>query len=360
MTNEPYPSFVSFSLDDDNHEIDDRSEMTGSCYSDDLLQHEDDFGINLTADPYYYHTLNGPHHTFPQKHEHLELKLQIARQQEKLDILSSKLSQMEVENEALKSEKAGLVDELILAHQKQPISIHELSSGEANANAGPIKLLIDVNANLMKENARLHAVADITRKSFQTHIKDSRISSDKKKKTIEMLQREVRVLRRASCARKSALSERTAKTSLRSSFTGSVIEDLSVDSSPKKNFLEPGPEEEIKFSTSGDDWVIKREEIEAADYDSIRKRVTRRKSVDCMLNKKTKQTFVDESARNCDKSGGIEVNETHRPRPVDRRHTITGEISGRRSEDKSEGLLVDFGETPKPQSIYKRWSSLNW
>jgi len=116
------------------------------------------------------------------------------------------------------------------------------------------------------------------------------------------------------------------------------------------NFFEPGPEEEIKFGTSGDDWIIKGEEIEAADYDSVRKRVARRKTVDCMLNNETKQTFVNESARNCDKSESFEVNETHRPRPVGRRHTITGENSGRRSEEKSEGLLFDFGETLKPQS----------
>ena len=113
------PSWVCFSLDDLNQENDDRSKLTGPYYGDDLSQ-EDDFGAKLATDPFYYRTLDGSHHSRAENQGQLDLKLKIARQQEKLDMLSSKLSQCEVENEALKAEKAVLVDELALSVQEQP------------------------------------------------------------------------------------------------------------------------------------------------------------------------------------------------------------------------------------------------
>ena len=77
------PSSVCFSL---NRENDNRSELTGPCYDDGLSQ-GDEFGVNLAADPYYYHTLDGSHPPQTENQELLDLKLQIGRQQEELEIL---------------------------------------------------------------------------------------------------------------------------------------------------------------------------------------------------------------------------------------------------------------------------------
>lgn len=347
MSSSAFPSFIQFSIEDRHQETDDRSELTGSCYSDDLSR-EDEFGIKCAADPYYYHTLCHDSHSFlPEKQELLKLQLQISRQQEKIDILSSKLSECETENEVLKAENKALLDALPLAAQEETTKRAELPLLEANGNndnAGPLKMLVDLNANLTTENARLQAIVGITRKSFKSHINESRLYSNKCKQTIKDLQRgngELPQQRGPPCACKlfkRSLSSHTAETSLRSSFTQSIMEDWPLDLSLQ------GDSEE---SAEGD-------EIEAANNSRIvAKRATRRKTMDCILSEETKQAFfVNESAE--DETEDVRANETRRPtRAMVRRHSVQECTDNRKVDD----LLVDFGETRRPRSAAKRWSS---
>lgn len=189
MTDIPPSSVSIYGQEDDNG-----SELTGPLYSDDDLSLTDDFGIKLAADTYYYHTLDGQHAPAAERRELLELRMQIIRQQEKLDILSSKLSQSGDENEALRAEKKVLVNELH-AIQEKSISTPSCCFSNTDNDGESMLTSAPTNAKLMADNSRLQVVTNVLRKSFQSHIKESRIKCDKDKKTIETLQREIELLK---------------------------------------------------------------------------------------------------------------------------------------------------------------------
>eukprot|EP00579_Thalassiosira_antarctica_P031480 CAMPEP_0202032978 /NCGR_PEP_ID=MMETSP0905-20130828/65809_1 /ASSEMBLY_ACC=CAM_ASM_000554 /TAXON_ID=420261 /ORGANISM="Thalassiosira antarctica, Strain CCMP982" /LENGTH=388 /DNA_ID=CAMNT_0048596861 /DNA_START=68 /DNA_END=1234 /DNA_ORIENTATION=- len=383
----PPSSVICFSLLDDlNREDDARSELTVPSYGDDLSQ-EDDFGIKLAADPYYYNALDLSHHSRAENQEQLDLKLQIVRQQEKLDKLSSNLSQCEVENEALKAENAVrqqekldklssnlsqcevenealkaenaiLVDELALTTQEQSTTRRGWFSKGANGNGGSMQLLVDTNAKLMMDNARLQFVIDATRKSFQSYIKDSGIRRDKGKQTIGTLQQEDKLQQWLSVSKNFTLSssEHTAKTSLESSFTEIKPEDLPIDSSHHssqdsmiRNSLHSIPEQEFKFETSDDDCIIELEEIEATANGLISERAARRNSMPIM-SKETKRTFSNGAARSKSLSLLVEFGEIRKPRRTDRRHSLTVGIACR----KSDNLLVNFDESRRARGMDRR------
>ena len=143
--NKYHPSSVCCLFDQDRKN-DDHSELTS------WSSQADNYGIKLSADPYFYYTLDGRHPPKTEEQELIESKMQIARQQEKIDILSSKLSQCEVENEALKIERRVFVDELALGCKHQLSTQKRRHSTESN---GSMHFLIDSNAKLVMENELL-------------------------------------------------------------------------------------------------------------------------------------------------------------------------------------------------------------
>jgi len=339
-------------------ENDDRSELTvtGPCYGDDLWSCYGDDLSQLAVDPYYYyyHTLDldGSHPSKTEKQELLDLKLQIARQQEKLDILSSKLSKCEVENEALKAEKAVLVDELALAHgatQEQPQLItRRRQFSKAGDSGGSMQLLIDTNSKLVMDNARLHGMV-VNVQAIETLLKLS-------------------------------LTDGTAKTSLESSFSDENQEALTIDSSQHSfqdsmltNSFHSIPEQELKFGTSGDDWIIEGEDIEVNDNDLISERAARERRAthkraarmnimlkESRLIKETNNTFSEGAARCMSADLLVEFGETEsrRPRRTDGR--LCHSLTEWNAERKSKILLVDFGETRRARSMASTSSSLKW
>jgi len=138
-------------------------------------------------------------------------KRELRELKEKLDILSSRLIQYEAENEVLQAEKAVLVNEAALStissynneqqqrqsSSSQPTTRRSWFSTKAgvgdmnnsNNNGGSMQLLVDTNARLMLDNARLEVMVDAIRKSFESHVKDSRRNSAEEKATIKSLLR---------------------------------------------------------------------------------------------------------------------------------------------------------------------------
>lgn len=128
----------------------------------------------------------------PYRQENLELKLQMVRQKQEIDLLSSRLRQCKVENEALHAENAVLVDKLVFSAQEPPNpELRWSSKGRARSDSGgSMQLLIDKNAKLMTDNNRLQVTAGVVHKSFQNFIKDSQRSKDEDRQTMQALQQE--------------------------------------------------------------------------------------------------------------------------------------------------------------------------
>jgi len=170
VTNDTSLVSVSFSHAD-NH---DGSDLTGPC-CDDALSNAN---CALMSDPY--------------RQDNLELKLQMVRQKQEIDLLSSRLRQCKVENEALHAENAVLVDKLVFSAQEPPNpELRWSSKGRARSDSGgSMQLLIDKNAKLMTDNNRLQVTAGVVHKSFQNFIKDSQRSKDEDRQTMQALQQE--------------------------------------------------------------------------------------------------------------------------------------------------------------------------
>ena len=164
--------------------------------------------------------------------EIIALKLQLAKQEEKIDILSSRRLSIgcQVENEYV-GEKTDETAPATIAmargtslesiDKRQPprrimerrFSLSRIgaglnnslnrgggstvnssfSSAFSNAN-GSMQMLIDANGKLMQDNKRLEASVDGLRRSFQSYIKLARQSEYSDKEAIDRLQREVKTL----------------------------------------------------------------------------------------------------------------------------------------------------------------------
>ena len=108
--------------------------------------------FKLSADPYFYYTMderNG-NPTKDKDQEIMQLKMQIARQQERIEELSSNLQNAECENELLKAENGQLVNELTLP----TMETNSISS--------------------KKNHSHQQVLFDVMRKSFKNYIKDHR------------------------------------------------------------------------------------------------------------------------------------------------------------------------------------------
>ena len=177
---------------------------------------ESDIGLQLTADPYFYHTLslagsgdggvgnrrNSTSNTSGRRHinsttsnytQIIQLKLQLARQQESIEQLSSQLRACKVENEVLIAENKSLVNEVVDVHKRGDDSTaEEDSNNELATTYGATQItqrlerglsrgtsfrterteqIITDNERLMKENEKLKTMNNILKKSFQNYVK---------------------------------------------------------------------------------------------------------------------------------------------------------------------------------------------
>ena len=157
--------------------------------------------------------------------ELIALKLQVAKQEEKIDILSSRLSsRCQVENEYAGETVPDMARDTSLesideAPKRQPprrkmerrFSLSSIgaglnnsfnrgstlnssfSSAPSNTN-GSMQMLIDANGKLMQDNKRLEVSVDGLRRSFQSYIALASQSERSDKEAIDRLQREVKTL----------------------------------------------------------------------------------------------------------------------------------------------------------------------
>jgi len=158
----------------------------------------------LTADPYYFHTLS-PHASkklgLDTTQGLVTLKIQNARQQEKIEILSSQLRACKVENEQLKAENSSLLKEVMVYkqdtanytndEQARMLSIYKRYEPNANSaivqhrgdqltaisDEDSVKLLKQENQKLKAENQRLQTLNEVMKKSFKAYIKDQKMKN---------------------------------------------------------------------------------------------------------------------------------------------------------------------------------------
>ena len=138
--------------------------------------------------------------------------LTIARQRERIDILSSELSQSRVEAAALRAENSSLIDELTASRRRasegssgagglmrrmsfgsfagRPAkSSGNFPCGSGKGGGGSMQMLVDANLRLMTENERLQVSAYGLCKSLQTYIKLSKRSRREDQREVEELSR---------------------------------------------------------------------------------------------------------------------------------------------------------------------------
>mmetsp|Transcript_17315 Transcript_17315/g.31290 ORF Transcript_17315/g.31290 Transcript_17315/m.31290 type:complete len:357 (-) Transcript_17315:99-1169(-) len=342
------PSSVCFSTTDDDdqgQENDDHSECTRACCDDDI----------------------SPPRAKDQ--DQLDLKLRILRQQEKLDLVLSKLSKFEAENETLNAENTALVDKLAHSNSKHSISRSTWFSkadNNSNNNGGSMQLLLDTNAKLMMDNARLQVMVGTLKRSFQSYIEDNRRDHDKEKQMmkIKALQLENNLLhRRLSLDKNSKLSssEHTSQTFLDSFLAENDEEDLlhnsdqpsTQDNIQRDSFQSLIPDLEFKSGTSGDDWIIGGDVIDS----SIQGMIDPKKRRESIWNKGMGNAPVSRANRSKSVDLLVEFGETETRRSSrvrNRGHSISEGNAWR----KSDSLLVDFDESRRAQSKTKRSLSL--
>ena len=219
----------------------------------------------------------------------------IAKQQEKIDLLSSKLSKYQVENETLKAENATLIDELVSTTSKEKTA--------ARISISSKKVPLDTKEKLKNEIATLQVLDKVTKKSFQTFIKDNQRSRRQDKQTITKLQQEndALLLKLMSNPTKLSSCEGTAKTSLASFID--TIEVCQEDSS-----LYPSQD------------------------------------LDMFLELEVDSLELSHSLKSTNKGAPY----THHSMPRNNRNsTVKADVTGV-PRSKSANLLVDFGETSQP------------
>lgn len=162
----------------------------------------------------------------PQQHQDITiLQSQIAKNNEKLDFLTSMLNECEAVNEAIEAEKMQLINELAQARktiEEQPaaasstpprrFSLFGSGAPTSNGGSGSMQLLVNTNARLSSELDRLEIANNCLRKTFQSYIKRRNDSADKE--LLEKLKRENEQLRQEleSSQEKVETSERTFET----------------------------------------------------------------------------------------------------------------------------------------------------
>ena len=109
-----------------------------------------------------------------EQQEIFHLKKQLAWYQVEMSLLESKLNQCQLENKQLEAENAVLIEER--TDQQMPVDAH--------------------HAKLVRENARLQVVSNVMRKSFKKSSQDARRKSECDQQTINILEKENKILRR--------------------------------------------------------------------------------------------------------------------------------------------------------------------
>lgn len=366
------------------------------CFT--LTQEDDDNdndGSELTEDN------DNHYHKHPTTSRRIE-KRELRELKEKLDILSSRLIQCETENEVLQAEKAVLVDEMALSQQQrqqssssQPTMRRSWFStkagvGDMNINGGSMQLLVDTNARLMLDNAKLEVMVDAIRKSFESYIKDSRRNSAENKAKIKSLLR-------------LSMSERTRETCpLGNSFVtdtkapaveedchppapapnnnnnnddaSKVDDDASIHQEERilRKSLDSIPEvDKLLFGTSGDDWIIEGEDLDDDDAMAREERKASRKSKCCRgsalmqsvlimddeNNETSTSDFVPAAVAVADqqqKCDGIvptaPSKDTNTTAIIEESALISEGSTIRTTRRNSLDLLVEFGETERDTS----------
>ena len=372
MNNRP-PSFICFVSPDNILQCnDDHSELTEPIFGNGISQ-TNDSGVNLD----YGHGLDRKIPSNIENHQEItNLKLQIAKQQETLNNLSSKLRQCQDENEALKKEKAVSVDALV--NEKQP----GIDGGK------PMQFIVNANTKLIADNARLQVTLDVMRKSFKKHIDGIRKSGDKVRPASTILQRENELLRKQlldMSERETIVSKCTAKTSpLDGSYRTWTNQEevlLPLDSSQRSspsmtgvNSLYSFTAQDINFEPSGNGWIAKASEDTEDKEDKNNNRVCSKRSdpsdsVPMVSEGYEMNGIVSGGANHPDSNSNMdkEINEKVSKGAVPRRMGV-GETrrqprnttASRLFRNINEGtssreLIVDFGERRKTISTARRW-----
>lgn len=294
-----------------------------------------------------------------EKQELLHLKLQISKHKKMLHLLSSKLTKSQVKNESLKVEKASLVDELALARdtierdvvvavnnddvEEQSTSLYGRFSlrgvGNNNSNnyggGGSMQMLLDRNARLMSENARLQASQDDIRKSFQSHIKFTQSISRADKEAIADLKRENGVLRKS--LRQQQQQQRQQKVVVPYSAARNSVQLFESEDTSKTDL------------TADDDTSDENQD----DNDSALKHTIKLCSLgDSKHNTKYKGIKIDDKDIK-EEDGKIDIDKKDRVRV----ENAVAPDNGRRMSEK---LLVDFGVCRRrSRGAGRRWCSLS-
>ena len=364
-------SSVCFSSDSLEQNSVDGSDLTDSIrYQDEDLSTTDEFGVKLSADTYYYlnNAIGGVKAQESERMELRELKLQILRQQEKIDALSTNLSECLDVIEVHEKEKAVMIDELdiaiVMPKEKQAKLRGWFPKGSNSKGGGSMQMLIDELGKIMADNSRLQTLLDVMRKSFQSHVKEGRQSKDEDTQTIKAMQQEIDFLKHQLSAPNKMLrgSLSISKTSLDSSYTNFSVgnqDDLQLRSS-----LHSIPElDRQPFGISGDNWTIEGEDIEASFQE---RRASRRGSIPPLVNvDKEIESLLRATPPTRSKSAVVDLrdySETPRrksvaARMVDTRLTQSLTEVPRKS---SVPLLVDFDETRRLKAKAHRRGSWIW
>lgn len=288
-----------------------------------------------------------------EKQEFLCLRLQIAKQKKMLNLLSSKLTKSQVENETLKVEKSSLIDELSLARdtierdanadvEEQSTSLHgrfSLRGVSTSSNNGEssIQILLDRNARLSADNARLQVSQDGIRKSLQSHIKFTQSISRADKEAIADLQRDNEALRQIM--RQQSKRDYSAQNSVKDSESS---EDTSKTSSASHYTSD---ENKDKRGTPSDS------QLRLMKHDDMKIDVTR-----SAPKHNTTLGILGNTSNPTDRC----INAVHgdtKENEVNNQNRGAGRtIPHRKSE--SDKLLVDFGESQRLQSAVRKWCSL--
>jgi len=294
-----------------------------------------------------------------EKQELLHLKLQIAKHKKMLHLLSTKLTKSQVENESLKVEKVSLVNELSLARdvierdvvvavnnddvEEQSTSMYGRFSlrgvGDNNntnyGRGGSMQMLLDRNARLMAENARLQVSQDDVRKSFRSHIKFTRSISRADKEAVADLKRENGTLRKS--LRQQQQQQR---------HPHKVV----VNYSAARNSVQLSENEDTsKTDLTADDNTS--DENQDDNDSAVKHTIKLCVLCDSKHNTKYKDIKIDDKDIK-EEDGRIDIDKKNRD-------LVENDVAPNNGRRMLEELLVDFGECRRrPRGTVQRWCSL--
>ena len=340
----------------------------------------------------------------PPPHTVEQLKRQVARQQEKLDRQAAALDQRAAEVEALRAERAVLVDELAAVRRaaEDPVELDgsECSRGRfprrGDGGGGSMQLLVDVNSKLMVENARLQAEAEVLRKAFHAHVRESQLEQSMSERTARS-SRTSQASSLASDVPRDVVTLTASQASLRHDSSReslqSILEELEPSHQTSQDsiheildtFSKPIPAHGTgdfeSFGTSGDDWITADEDAEelqklarsARERRAARKKRTAASNGDVAAGGEARDLLVPfqhaphpehaEGTRRASDGGAVvtergEAERKDHARMARRMSASLVEGTANGTLLRSQELLVDFGKKPRDRDTSRLWSSL--